>query len=146
MFVVAAFVLGIGVDVKRHHEMKLSSFSFIVPDYDAGIAFFCEVLGFDLIADILQGHKRWVEVRAPDAMNTVILARAENEIQKKAIGNQGAGRVWLFLETDDFARNHKHLLACGILFEEEPRNEIYGQVAVFRDPFGNRWDLIQKVS
>ncbi|MDW3222375.1 MAG: VOC family protein [Paracoccaceae bacterium] len=126
--------------------MRLSSFSFIVPDYDAGIAFFCGVLGFDLIADIPQGHKRWVEVRAPGAMSSVVLARADNAEQKKMIGNQGGGRVWLFLETDNFAREHKQLLACGILFEEDPRNEIYGQVAVFRDPFGNRWDLIQKGS
>lgn len=124
--------------------MKLSSFSFIVPDYDAGLAFFCDVLDFTLVSDIDQGHKRWVEVRAPGSPNSVILAKAHGAEQEAMIGNQGAGRVWLFLETDCFARDHARLLAAGIVFEEEPRTEPYGQVAVFRDPFGNRWDLIEK--
>ncbi|WP_300016504.1 VOC family protein [uncultured Roseobacter sp.] len=124
--------------------MKISSFSIIVPDYDAGLAFFCGVLGFDLIADIPQGRKRWVEVRAPGAALSVVLAQADGATQRAMIGNQGGGRVWLFLETDDFARDHAHLKTHGIVFEEEPRTEIYGTVAVFRDPFGNRWDLIQK--
>ncbi|WP_299140339.1 VOC family protein [uncultured Tateyamaria sp.] len=124
--------------------MNITAFTYIVPDYDAGIAFFCGTLGFELVADIDQGRKRWVEVKAPGAKTSVILARADGPTQTAAIGQQGAGRVWLFLETDDFDRDHAHLTAHGITFEEAPRHEPYGTVAVFRDPFGSRWDLIQK--
>jgi catechol 2,3-dioxygenase-like lactoylglutathione lyase family enzyme len=125
--------------------MNLSAFSFLVPDYDAGIAFFCETLGFALLCDIDQGRKRWVEVRAPGSDTRIVIARADGPAQEAMIGKQGAGRVWLFLQTDDFAGDHAHLRAKGIHFEEEPRHEPYGTVAVFRDPFGNRWDLIQRV-
>lgn len=124
--------------------MNLSAFSFIVADYDAGIAFFCDTLGFELLSDINQGRKRWVEVRAPDGTTRIVIARADGPEQVAMIGNQGAGRVWLFLETEDFARDHARLQAKGITFEEHPRHEPYGTVAVFRDPFGNRWDLIQR--
>lgn len=124
--------------------MRLASLSFIVPDYDSGIAFFCETLGFELLCDIDQGRKRWVEVRASGAQTSIVIARADGPAQKAMIGNQGAGRVWLFLETDDFARDHARLTREGVQFEEEPRIEPYGTVAVFRDPFGNRWDLIQR--
>jgi uncharacterized glyoxalase superfamily protein PhnB len=72
-----------------------------------------------------------------------VLARAEGEKQSAVIGNQAGGRVFLFMETDDFARDHARLTAAGVLFEEDPRHEPYGTVAVFRDPFGNRWDLIE---
>lgn len=124
--------------------MKLSSVSVIVPDYDAGLAFFCGVLKFDLISDEPQGHKRWIEVRAQGSTTSIVLARDDTPQQQAAMGNQAGGRVWLFLETDDFARDHAHLEACGIVFEEHPREEPYGKVAVFCDPFGNRWDLLQK--
>ncbi|WP_299148860.1 VOC family protein [uncultured Tateyamaria sp.] len=124
--------------------MNMQAFTYIVPDYDAGLDFFCRVLGFDLIADIDQGHKRWVEVCAPGAATSIILARADGPVQEAAIGNQGAGRVWLFLGTDDFARDYAHLRAHGLRFEEPPRHEPYGTVAVFVDPFGSRWDLIQR--
>lgn len=124
--------------------MKLAALAFIVPDYDSGIAFFCKTLGFDLVSDIDQGRKRWVEVRAPGAQTSIVIAQADGPEQSAMIGNQGAGRVWLFLETDDFARDHDRLIRHGIVFEEDPRVEIYGTVAVFRDPFGNRWDLIQR--
>ncbi|WP_299863060.1 VOC family protein [uncultured Roseobacter sp.] len=126
--------------------MRISAFTVIVPDYGSGIDFFCGTLGFDLVEDIPQGHKRWVTVAAPGTDTRIVLARAENDRQKAAIGDQGAGRVWLFLETDDFARDHARLQEKGIVFEEEPRTEVYGTVAVFRDPFGNRWDLIQKAA
>ncbi|KIC48405.1 VOC family protein [Tateyamaria sp. ANG-S1] len=123
----------------------LGSLSLIVPDYDSAIAFYCEQMGFRLVADIDQGHKRWVEVQPPAGGPTFVLARADTPEQQAAIGNQGAGRVWLFLHSDDFARDHAQLSAQpGITFEEEPRHEPYGTVAVFRDLFGNRWDLIQK--
>lgn len=125
--------------------MHIKSFTILVPDYASGIAFFCQTLGFKLVSDIDQGRKRWVEVRTPGTDTSIILARADGPEQVAAIGAQGAGRVWLFLQTDDFDRDHARLKASGIVFEEEPRHEPYGTVAVFRDPFGNRWDLIQHI-
>ena len=123
--------------------MRLSAVTLIVPSYDEGIAFFRDILGFDLTEDIDQGHKRWVRVTPPGGGAGFILAEPGNAQQRAAIGQQGAGRVWLFLETDDFSASHARLTAAGLPFEETPRNAPYGTVAVFRDPFGNRWDLIQ---
>ncbi|WP_299699192.1 VOC family protein [uncultured Tateyamaria sp.] len=124
--------------------MHIQSFSILVPDYEAGLDFFCGTLGFELVADIDQGRKRWVEVRAPGAQTSIIIARADGAEQIASIGAQGGGRVWLFLHSDNFAQDHARLTARGVVFEEEPRHEVYGTVAVFRDPFGNRWDLIQR--
>ena len=124
--------------------MKLAAFSVLVPDYDAGLSFFCGTLGFELCEDIDQGRKRWITVRAPGSDTQIVLARADTPAQKAALGQQAGGRVWLFLETDDFARDYARLTQAGIDFEEEPRDEPYGRVAVFRDPFGNRWDLIRR--
>lgn len=123
--------------------MRLSALTLIVPDYDIGIAFFCNGLGFSLDEDIDQGQKRWVRISPPAGGSSFILAKAAGERQVAAIGHQGAGRVWLFLETADFERDHARLISAGAVFEEKPRREPYGTVAVFRDPFGNRWDLIQ---
>jgi catechol 2,3-dioxygenase-like lactoylglutathione lyase family enzyme len=124
---------------------RLGGVSLIVPDYDVAIAFFQAGLGFRVTADLPQGHKRWVTV-APLAGGTqIVLARADGAAQVAGIGAQGAGRVWLFYETDDFDRDHAALLAAGAVFEEVPRVEPYGKVAVWRDPWGNRWDLIQPV-
>jgi catechol 2,3-dioxygenase-like lactoylglutathione lyase family enzyme len=123
--------------------MRVAALSLVVPDYAAGLAFYVDVMGFRLIADIDQGHKRWITVQAPDGGPHLVLARAENAAQRAVIGTQGGGRVWLFLETDDFARDHARMQARGVVFEEEPRAEPYGTVAVWRDPFGNRWDLIE---
>lgn len=122
---------------------RLGAVSLIVPDYDAAIRFFTEGAGFTLTADIDQGRKRWVTVAPPDGGCRLVLARADTAEQTAAIGAQGAGRVWLFLETDDFAATAAALTAAGAIFEEAPRHEPYGTVAVWRDPFGNRWDLIQ---
>lgn len=123
--------------------MKLSALAILVPDYDAGIAFFVGQMGFDLLEDTDIGDgKRWVRVAPKGAETAFLLAKAVGD-QTAAIGNQGGGRVWLFLETDDFARDHAAMTAKGVQFEETPRTEPYGTVAVFRDPFGNRWDLIQ---
>ena len=122
--------------------MHLSAITLIVPDYDAGIDFYCGVMGFDLTEDVDQGRKRWVRVTPPGAQTGFILARADDDQQKAAIGKQGAGRVWLFLKADDFTAEFDRLTAAGVTFEEEPRHEPYGKVAVFRDPFGNRWDLL----
>lgn len=122
--------------------MHLSAITLIVPNYDAGIYFYCDVMGFDLTEDVDQGRKRWVRVTPPGAQTGFILARADDDQQKAAIGKQGAGRVWLFLKVDDFTAEFDRLTAAGVIFEELPRHEPYGKVAVFRDPFGNRWDLL----
>lgn len=122
----------------------LHAVSLLVPDYDAGIAFYCETLGFTLAEDVKQGAKRWVRLLPPGAdTGSLILARAEGPEQRAAIGQQFGGRVGLFLATDDFDRDHARMIQAGVAFEEQPRHEPYGTVAVWRDPFGNRWDLIQ---
>lgn len=117
----------------------------VVPDYDAAIAFYCGALGFTLVEDNgLDDEKRWVVVRPSGGSGaSILIAKAVGQEQSAAIGNQTGGRVGFFLSTDDFARDHKAYLAKGVIFEEEPRHEVYGTVAVFRDPFGNRWDMIQ---
>jgi len=125
--------------------MKLAALSLVVPGYSEGIAFFCGGLGFALTGDVDQGEKRFVTIRAPCGGPMIVLARADTDAQTAAIGNQAGGRVWLFLETDDFARDRARIEAAGGRFEEPPRTESYGTVAVWRDPFGNRWDLIQPV-
>ncbi len=115
----------------------------LVPHYDEGIDFFTRTLGFDLLEDTdLGNEKRWVRVAPKGAQTQFLLARAVGD-QRDTIGAQGGGRVWLFLQTDDFARDHAAYLAAGVTFEEPPRVEPYGTVAVFRDPWGNRWDLIE---
>lgn len=123
----------------------ISSVTLLVPDYDEAIAFYAGVLGFALVEDrALSETKRWVRVAPAGARETcLLLAKADGEIQRSRIGNQTGGRVGFFLTTDDFARDHAAMLAKGIPFLESPRTEPYGIVAVFQDPFGNTWDLIQ---
>jgi catechol 2,3-dioxygenase-like lactoylglutathione lyase family enzyme len=121
---------------------RISAIALVVPDYEAGLAFYVGKLGFRLVEDLDQGRKRWVVVEPPGGGVRLVLARAEGEAQVAAIGNQAGGRVFLFLETDEFASDHAAMLAAGVVFEEAPRHEPYGSVAVWRDPFGNRWDLI----
>ena len=125
-------------------QARLGALALLVPDYDAAILFFVSVMGFRLTADIDQGRKRWVTVEPPGGGAHLVLARADGPEQRAAVGKQAGGRVFLFLETDDFARDHARMTAAGIVFEEEPRHESYGTVAVWRDPFGNRWDLIER--
>lgn len=122
---------------------QLASVALVVPDYDVAIAFFVTGLGWTLTADIDQGRKRWVTVQPPGGGAQLVLARADGPDQIAAIGNQSGGRVWLFMHTDDFMRDHARMVAAGVQFEESPRDEPYGIVAVWRDPWGNRWDLIQ---
>lgn len=126
---------------------RLALTTLVVPDYDAGIAFFVDALGFDLIEDSdMGGGKRRVVVGGKDAKDTggrLLLARAANDAQTAAIGNQTGGRVGFFAHTDDFAVTHARLADAGVQFHEQPRHEAYGTVAVFSDPFGNRWDLIE---
>jgi catechol 2,3-dioxygenase-like lactoylglutathione lyase family enzyme len=123
-------------------QARLGALALLVPDYDAAILFFVSVMGFRLTADIDQGRKRWVTVEPPGGGAHLVLARAYGPEHRSAVGKQAGDRVFLFLETDDFARDHARMTAAGVLFEEAPRLEPYGTVAVWRDPFGNRWDLI----
>jgi catechol 2,3-dioxygenase-like lactoylglutathione lyase family enzyme len=121
----------------------LALLALLVPNYQDGLDFFVSQLGFSLLEDSDHGAgKRWVRVAPEGAQTQFLLAKAVGD-QRKAIGQQGGGRVWLFLQTDDFNRDHAAYTAAGVQFEESPRTEPYGTVAVFRDPFGNRWDLIQ---
>lgn len=122
---------------------RIAAITLVVPDYDAAISFYVGVMGFELLTDEDQGGgKRWVTVSPGDG-TALLLACAVDDPQSAAIGHQTGGRVGFFLETDDFARDHTRMIAAGVTFEEEPRTEPYGTVAVWRDPFGNRWDLLQ---
>lgn len=122
---------------------QISLIALVVDDYDDAIEFYVDVLGFELVEDLDQGHKRWVEVRPPRAETGLLLAQADGAAQQARVGDQTGGRVGFFLTTADFAGDHARLLAAGVHFEEEPRHEPYGTVAVFRDLYGNRWDLIE---
>lgn len=124
-------------------KARIAALALVVPDYDAAIAFYTGALGFRLTEDIDQGDKRWVTVEPPGGGCRLLLARAVGPDQSAAIGNQAGGRVAFVLETDDFARDHAAMSQAGVVFEEAPRREAYGTVAVWRDPFGNRWDLIE---
>ncbi len=118
----------------------------VVRDYDEAIAFFCQKLHFDLVEDTYQPeqNKRWVVVSPPGSSGTnLLLARASTPEQEASIGKQTGGRVFLFLSTDDFWRDYNEMLAVGIKFVREPKNEPYGTVAVFEDLYGNLWDLIE---
>ncbi|WP_409466098.1 VOC family protein [Amycolatopsis sp. GA6-003] len=119
----------------------------IVDDYDEAIEFFTRALGFDLVEDspslTNDGRpKRWVVVRPPGGETGILLARADGERQSRAVGEQHAGRVGFFLRVDDFDASHRRMRAAGVEFLGEPRTEPYGQVVVFRDVAGNRWDLL----
>lgn len=119
----------------------------IVREYDPAIDFFVRVLGFDLVEDTPARtndgrSKRWVVVRPPGAITGLLLARADGEAQAQVVGQQFAGRVGFFLRVDDFAATYARLFAAGVRFVSPPRSEPYGQVAVFLDLEGNRWDLL----
>lgn len=124
----------------------LSAVSIVVPDYDEAIAFYVGVLGFVLIEDtVLTPTKRWVLV-APtaNAETRLLLAKAADDAQHAAIGNQTGGRVFLFLDTTDFRADYEALRRRAVTFLGEPRSEAYGTVVVFQDPFGNKWDLVER--
>ena len=124
---------------------RVSTVSVVVPDYDQAIAFYTGVLGLDLIEDtpLGDGGKRWVVVGGEGGAR-LLLARASGPAQEARVGDQTGGRVFLFLETDDFARDHAAYEEAGVTFVEGPREEDYGTVAVFEDRYGNRWDLIER--
>ena len=124
----------------------IAHISLVVEDYDAAIDFYCNKLKFDLIEDTYQPEqdKRWVVVRPPGSSGTSLLpAKASKPEQMPFIGNQAGGRVFLFLATDDFQRDHSAMLDKGIVFVREPKTMDYGTVAVFEDLYGNLWDLVQ---
>jgi len=127
-------------------KQSIIHIALVVRDYDEAIDFFCQKLHFELIEDTYQPEqdKRWVVVSPPGSNGTtLLLARASTPEQEVAIGNQTGGRVFLFLSTDDFWRDYNEMLAAGIKFVREPKNESYGTVAVFEDLYGNLWDLIE---
>ena len=128
-------------------SQTIANVTLLVPDYDAGIAFFVDQLGFTLLEDTtLSETKRWVRVAPPGAQTALLLAKADGDAQEAAIGQQTGGRVSFFLHTDNFARDYAAMRAKGVTFKEEPRHETYGSVVVFEDPFGNLWDLIEPKS
>ena len=126
-------------------NQRIGYVTVIVRDYDEAKAWYCNVLGFVLVEDTpLSVAKRWLVVSpAGESGTSLLLAKADTEEQKEAIGNQTGGRVFLFLHTDDFWRDYCAMRQRGVHFCEEPRQESYGTVAVFMDLYGNRWDLMQ---
>ncbi|WP_280266058.1 VOC family protein [Nocardia wallacei] len=127
--------------------MQLDLVTLVVADYDPALAFFVDLLGFDLVEDT-PAHtndgrpKRWVVVRPPGAHTGLLLARADGPAQTAAIGQQTGGRVGFFLRVDDFDAAYRRMTAAGVRFHTAPRDEPYGRVAVFADISGNRWDLL----
>lgn len=131
-------------------KQSLAHIALVVRDYDEAIAFYVGTLGFTLVEDSYQREqdKRWVLVAPPGAGETadatsILLARASTPEQEKFIGDQAGGRVFLFLRTDNFDRDHAAMIAKGIAFVRPPKIESYGKVAVFLDLYGNLWDLVQ---
>ena len=127
--------------------MRLDKITIVVDDYDRAIGFFTGALGFELAEDspslTNDGRpKRWVVVRPPGAQTGILLAQADGERQAAAVGNQTGGRVGFFLRVDDFDAARARLTAAGAEFLTDPREEPYGRVAVFADPWGNKWDLL----
>jgi catechol 2,3-dioxygenase-like lactoylglutathione lyase family enzyme len=130
-------------------KQSIGLVSLVVREYDEALAFYVGVLGFTLVEDsfISEQDKRWVVVAPPGSFGTrILLARASTEEQAARIGNQTGGRVFLFLYTDDLARDYRNYLTRGVAFVRGPKQEPYGTVAVFQDPYGNLWDLLQPSS
>ncbi|MEN9684991.1 MAG: hypothetical protein RLZZ28_777 [Bacteroidota bacterium] len=124
----------------------ITHFALVVKDYDEAIAFYTQKLDFDLIEDTpLSATKRWVLV-APkgSAECCILLAKAANDLQLSRVGNQTGGRVFMFLQTDNFQRDYERMVARNVKFIREPQTEEYGTVAVFEDLYGNLWDLIER--
>ena len=127
-------------------KQALGLMALLVRDYDEALDFYVGVLGFELIEDtyIAAQEKRWVVVAPPGSSgSSLLLARAVNAEQSSRIGNQTGGRVFLFLHTDDFWRDYHAYTAKGVVFVRDPAKESYGTVAVFKDLYGNQWDLVQ---
>lgn len=129
-------------------KQKIGSVALVVDNYDDAVDFYTNKLQFELIEDLdLGGGKRWVLISPPNSTGTnLLLAQASNEEQKKSVGNQTGGRVFLFLHTNDFWRDYENMKSKGVEFTEEPRTEEYGMVVVFKDLYGTKWDLLQLTS
>lgn len=125
--------------------MRIATLAYLVRDYDEAIRWFTEKLGFALVEDEkLSETKRWVVVAPKSGTGAaLLLAKADGDRQRAAVGDQSGGRVFLFLETDDFDRDHAAMSARGVRFLESPRIEVYGKIAVFEDLNGVKWDLIE---
>ena len=131
-------------------KQRIALFAVTVRDYDEALAFYVDKLGFERLEDTdLGGGKRWVRVRPPGAGSdggngtAILLARAVGEPQLASVGHQTGGRVFIFIETDDFWRDHRRLVERGVVFVRPPAEQPYGTVAVFEDLYGNLFDLVQ---
>lgn len=127
-------------------QQSIAHIALVVRDYDEAIDFYVGKLGFRVVEDTFQPeqNKRWVVIAPPGASGTsLLLARASSPGQQAFIGNQAGGRVFLFLQTDDFWRDYNRMVASGVIFVRPPGKEPYGMVAVFEDLYGTRWDLLQ---
>jgi catechol 2,3-dioxygenase-like lactoylglutathione lyase family enzyme len=125
-------------------SQRIAQVTLVVRDYDEAIEFFTVVMGFELIEDTPTGDgKRWVMVGPRGSSGSNLLLARATPGQSESVGNQSGGRVFLFLHTDDFWRDYRAMRAKGVKFDEEPREENYGTVAVFEDLYGNKWDLLQ---
>ncbi len=127
-------------------KQSIVHIALVVKDYDEAIEFYTQKLHFELIEDTYQVEqdKRWVVIAPPNSVGTtILLAKASKPIQEDFIGNQAGGRVFLFLNTDDFWRDYNEMVAKGIEFVRKPKEVDYGIVAVFKDLYGNLWDLLQ---
>ena len=127
-------------------NQSIGGVSLLVRDYDEAIGFYTTKLRFVLVEDTPLGDgKRWVVLAPPGSSEVrLILARAKSEEELSCVGRQGGGRVFLFLHTDDFGRDYREMRRLGVKFNEQPRHESYGAVAVFEDLYGNKWDLIMQ--
>ncbi len=127
-------------------KQNIAALTLVVKNYDEAIHFYVETMGFTLVEDTRLGaDKRWVLVSPPgDSVCSLLLAKAVGDEQLKAVGNQTGGRVFLFLNTNNFDRDYNAMLSRGVSFLEKPRHEPYGTVAVFEDLYGNKWDLLER--
>ncbi len=124
-------------------KQLIAKLSLLVADYDEALNYFIHQLGFELVEDRPEPGKRWVVVAPPGGGAQLVLGRAKNDEERACIGNQTGGRVFLFLQTDDFWRDYQRYREAGVEFCEQPREEAYGTVVVFQDLYGNKWDLIE---
>ncbi len=133
------------ISMSKPIEQRIGNIALVVENYDDAIEFYTKKLQFELIEDTdLGGGKRWVQISPPNSSGTnLLLAQASNDEQLKSVGNQAGGRVFLFLQTNDFWRDYEFMKAQGVEFTEDPRSEEYGTVVVFKDLYGTKWDLLQ---
>lgn len=135
--------------MKTTMNQAITALALVVRDYDEAISYYTDTLGFQLLEDTPMGNdgKRWVRIAPQSSGNqqgaSILIAKANNDKQLAAVGNQTGGRVFLFLHTDDFWRDYETYRARNVRFLEEPRKEAYGTVVVFEDLYGNKWDLVQ---